>query len=87
MTNQVQLEGYGVRLRPVCLEDVQFIVALIPSRLKPYTMNRDEWDSLKHMQLAFAIEEEFCGQFTEEENPKLDSIASFAAHLSSRHAT
>lgn len=43
------------------------------------------WDSLKHMQIIFAVEEKFGVQFTEAEIPGLDSIASFVQHLE-RHA-
>jgi acyl carrier protein len=43
------------------------------------------WDSLKHMQIIFAVEEKFGVQFTEAEIPQLDSINSFVSHLE-RHA-
>ena len=46
----------------------------------------DAWDSLKHMQIVFAVEEKFCIRFTEAEIPRLDSYQQFAEHLRSRHA-
>lgn len=36
--------------------------------------NEGDWDSLKHMQIVFAIEERFSLQFSEEEIPDLVSI-------------
>lgn len=37
--------------------------------------NETAWDSLKHMQIVFAIEEKFGVQFSEEQIPQLDSLA------------
>ena len=45
-----------------------------------------EWDSLKHMQLVFAVEEQFNLQFSEEEIPQLDSISRFAEFIGRRNA-
>ena len=45
------------------------------------------WDSLKHMQIIFAVEEKFGNRFTEEEIPKIDSLARLADHLEQCHAT
>ena len=47
----------------------------------------DTWDSLKHMQIIFAVEEKFSVRFTEEEIPQMDSVARFADYLEQRHAT
>jgi acyl carrier protein len=44
------------------------------------------WDSLKHMQLVFAVEEQFNVQFSEEEIPRLDSMARFAELILQYHA-
>lgn len=45
------------------------------------------WDSLKHMQIVFAVEERFGVQFTEQEIPRLDSLSSFVQHLRAHYAT
>ncbi|HEY3857326.1 MAG TPA: acyl carrier protein [Verrucomicrobiae bacterium] len=45
-----------------------------------------EWDSLKHMQLVFAVEEQFNMQFSEEEIAALDSVARFAELIQERDA-
>lgn len=39
------------------------------------------WDSLKHIQIVFAVEEKFNVQFQEEEIPTLDSLAKIQARL------
>lgn len=39
------------------------------------------WDSLKHMQIVFALEDRFGIEFTEEQIPKLDSVRSIADHV------
>jgi acyl carrier protein len=36
--------------------------------------NEAAWDSLKHMQIVFAIEEKFGVRFSEEQIPRLDSF-------------
>lgn len=48
--------------------------------------NAPAWDSLKHMQIVFAVEERFGVQFTEAEIPLLDSFHQFAEQLQKRHA-
>jgi acyl carrier protein len=45
-----------------------------------------EWDSLKHMQLVFAVEEQFNLQFSEEEIAGLDSMSCFAKLIEERSA-
>lgn len=37
--------------------------------------NTPEWDSLKHIELMFALEDRFDIQFSEEELARLDSVA------------
>lgn len=46
--------------------------------------NDATWDSLRHMQIVFGIEEKFDLQFGEDEIFRLDSIAKFAAFLEQR---
>jgi acyl carrier protein len=43
------------------------------------------WDSLRHMQIVFAVEEKFDLQFSEDEIFRLDSIAKFADLLEQRN--
>ena len=43
--------------------------------------NETGWDSLKHMELVFALEEEFGIEFTEEDIARIDSRAAFAARI------
>ncbi|MFO1487498.1 MAG: acyl carrier protein [Verrucomicrobiota bacterium] len=44
------------------------------------------WDSLKHIQIIFAVEEKFNVQFQEEEIPALDSLAKIQARLQNHAA-
>lgn len=44
------------------------------------------WDSLKHVQVIFAIEDEFGVEFSSEELPGLDSDAKIVAAIEARHA-
>jgi acyl carrier protein len=47
--------------------------------------NSAKWDSLQHMQIVFALEENFDVQFTEEEIPSLDSFEAIVGSLLKRH--
>jgi acyl carrier protein len=44
------------------------------------------WDSLKHIQLIFTIEEELAVRFSEEEIPQLDSLSKLADAVRRHHA-
>jgi len=44
------------------------------------------WDSLKHIQLIFVIEEELAVRFSEEEIPQLDSLSKLAEAVRRHHA-
>ncbi len=48
--------------------------------------NDTAWDSLRHMQIVFGIEEKFDLQFTEDEIFQLDSISKFTHFLEQREA-
>lgn len=48
--------------------------------------SESSWDSLKHIQIIFAVEEKFGVQFKEEEIPALDSLAKIQEHLKTHHA-
>ena len=41
-----------------------------------------KWDSLKHIEVIFAIEDEFEIEFTEEEMYKMNDVSSFVRKLS-----
>jgi acyl carrier protein len=43
--------------------------------------NTPQWDSLKHIEVMFAIEDEFGVQFSEEELASLTSISAIAVRL------
>lgn len=40
-----------------------------------------KWDSLKHIEVIFAIEDEFEIEFTEEEMSEMNSVSSFVRKL------
>jgi len=70
------------------------VVAILSSILKrdldPGTQitreNTDGWDSLKHVELLFAIEDEFEVEFDEHEQGELDSVPKIVALLRAKHA-
>jgi len=47
----------------------------------------ERWDSLKHIEIMFMLEEEFDVEFSEEELAGLRDIAGIVHALESRHAT
>jgi acyl carrier protein len=49
--------------------------------------NMPAWNSLKHMEIMFAIEEQFDIQFSELELSELDSLSEIVDALSGKHAT
>lgn len=44
------------------------------------------WDSLKHIEIMFAVEEEFGIEFSEAELGSLDSVRSIARAVQGKHA-
>lgn len=56
------------------------IATILGHSVSPDVMRDNEacWDSLKHMQIVFAVEEHFTVHFLEEEIPTLTSIKAFA---------
>ena len=44
------------------------------------------WDSLKRIEIIFAVEEKFGIQFTQKEMAELDSFACLTAYLKEKHA-
>lgn len=49
--------------------------------------NEPTWDSLKHMQMVFAVEEQFEVQFEEEEIAELTSVKAFAESLGNKKSS
>ncbi|GJH09279.1 acyl carrier protein [Caballeronia novacaledonica] len=45
-----------------------------------------EWDSLKHMEIMFALEDEFGTEFSEEELADLDSASKIVSAIEAKHA-
>jgi acyl carrier protein len=50
-------------------------------------INMPAWNSLKHMEIMFAIEEQFDIQFSELELSELDSLSEIVNALSGKYAT
>jgi acyl carrier protein len=48
--------------------------------------NTSEWDSLKHMEIVFALEDRYDVRFDESEFDALDSVASIAAAVARHRA-
>jgi acyl carrier protein len=49
--------------------------------------NTAGWDSLKHMEIMFALEDEFNTEFTEDELAKLDSFTKIVDAVQAKRAT
>jgi len=48
------------------------------------TQTQSRWDSLRHMNLVFALEDHYGVRFSDEEIPALTSVAAIEAALASR---
>lgn len=48
--------------------------------------NTYQWDSLKHIEVIFAVEDELGLQFSEEELAELDSVGKIVEKAVARHA-
>lgn len=48
--------------------------------------NTPQWDSLKHIEIIFAVEDELDIEFSEEEMATLDSVAKIVALAITSHA-
>ena len=49
--------------------------------------NTPQWDSLKHIEVIFALEDAFGWEFSEAELANLDSVKSILERALTRHAT
>ncbi len=52
------------------------------------TSSRDnlyQWDSLKHIEIVFALEDEMGIRFAEEELAELDSVSDIVERITARH--
>lgn len=63
------------------------LVLKIPITLESTRKNTPQWDSLKHIEIIFTIEDELGIQFSEEELSALDSVEHIVAAALSHHAT
>lgn len=45
------------------------------------------WDSLKHVELLFALEDEFGVEFDEQEQSEIDGVARIVSLLRAKHAS
>lgn len=70
------------KLRKIISEILSVSEACIDSDTS--ALSEPKWDSLRHMNLVFAIEDEFNVRFTDEEIPQLTSVASLEAALAKR---
>lgn len=57
-----------------------------PVTLESSRKNTPQWDSLKHIEVIFLLEDEFGVQFSEDEMGSLDSVRKLADNISARHA-
>ncbi|MYM41216.1 acyl carrier protein [Duganella qianjiadongensis] len=78
--NQTQIEA-----------TVLAVIATVLKRPLPHGAATDrhntvEWDSLKHVEIMFALEDELATEFSEDELAQLDSVASIVAVVAGRHA-
>jgi acyl carrier protein len=72
----------------------QTVLAVLTTILKrPFSDSTDitrqstaNWDSLKHIEIMFALEEELGTEFSEEELVSLDSVAKIVEAVSAKHA-
>lgn len=65
---------------------VEICSAVLEHPVEPTVARANDaaWDSLRHMQIIFAVEEKYDLQFTEEEIFRLDSLGKFADFLEQR---
>jgi len=72
------------RIKTVMAQIFNVEPASIAADSSPETIER--WDSLRHMQLIFAIEDEFGVQFADEDIPEMLSLQAIEARVSSLSA-
>lgn len=72
----------------------QTVLAVLSTILKrPFSDSTDitrqstaNWDSLKHIEIMFALEDELGTEFSEEELVSLDSVSKIVDAVSAKHA-
>lgn len=73
----------------------QTVLAVLATVLKrPFVIgqeitrqNTPGWDSLKHIEIMFALEDEFGVEFSEEELAGLDSVSKIAEEVAAKNAS
>lgn len=73
-------------MKPELREILARILEIDPATVSDETSVTTEprWDSLNHMTLLFALEDQFGVQFTDEELPTLTSVAAIEQALTAR---
>ena len=73
-------------MKPELREVLARVLEVDPATLADDTSVETEprWDSLRHMTLLFALEDEFGVQFTDDELPALTSVAAIERALAAR---
>jgi len=76
-------------------EIARIVVDVLSAVLKrPFDVNQEhqralipEWDSLKHVEIVFALEDALSIEFAEDEFVKLDSVSHIVDAVLGKHAT
>jgi acyl carrier protein len=58
----------------------------LPEGAQTSRENTPEWDSLRHVEIMFAVEDELSVEFSEEELAELNSVARIVNAVEARHA-
>ena len=67
----------------------QVLEAVLSTDLSGVDVSRetvDLWDSIKHVEIIFALEDEFAVEFSEEEMAELSTLAAIVQAFEAKHA-
>ena len=67
----------------------QVLEAVLSTDLSGVDVSRetvDLWDSIKHVEIIFALEDEFAVEFSEEEMAELSTLAAIVQAIEAKHA-
>lgn len=67
----------------------QVLGAVLSTDLSGVDVSRetvDLWDSIKHVEIIFALEDEFAVEFSEEEMAELSTLAAIVQAIEAKHA-
>lgn len=67
---------------------VEVLTVVLGRKISPEDLHSSKliWDSLKHIEIIFAVEERFNVQFSEKEIPQMGTCASLFEHLKQKYA-